>query len=466
MSNEENFKRFFTEVKSCQPAAVPKLCIEHLECYVELTRSEQKEFAETLYRWAEKKEAQKPVLFSYAKFTYAFSLYYREYYDESLPLLVAVQDLFTEQNDLHGAALCSVIYGSIYRTFGNVDLALKNFWEGYDKLKNAVLYQHYFLACSVNMAGTYLDMKMYEEAIPLFEESLALAEKNNRFYWTVYSLHGLGKVYLAQDNFPEAKECFEKAMEVSQQRNHRLSICNSLSELGNYYFKLGDYTNAESHHRQSMELREQYQFIGGAITNCTRLAEIFIKEGKPDDGLAVLNKGLKLAEQVKLKPKLYQIHFLLSEIYHQKNEMERSLYHYKIYHDLHEQVAQEDTARQVKSVRLIFEAEQTKKENIIIKKQKEEIERKNIELQETIDELTLARIGKKARALTLIFAVVSFIIEDTILHFTLEAVSTNNYFISLFVKMGIIFSLGPVNKAIEKYLLKRIIKKRKFEVVT
>ena len=133
---------------------------------------------------------------------------------------------------------------------------------------------------------------------------------------------------------------------------------------------------------------------------------------------------------------------------------------------MHEQVAQEDTARQVKSVRLIFEAEQTKKENIIIKKQKEEIEHKNIELQETIDELTRARIGKKARAITLIIAVVSFILEDTILHFALKAVSTNNYFISLFVKMGIIFSLSPINKAIEKYLLKRIVKKRKFEVIT
>jgi hypothetical protein len=110
---------------------------------------------------------------------------------------------------------------------------------------------------------------------------------------------------------------------------------------------------------------------------------------------------------------------------------------------------------------MIFEAEQTKKENAIIKKQKEEIEKKNFELQETIDELTLARVSKKARTLTFIIAIVLFVIDDFILGFVLEMLNSNNYFLSMTVKMGIIFSLSPINSAIEKYMLKKVIKKRR-----
>ena len=40
----------------------------------------------------------------------------------------------------------------------------------------------------------------------------------------------------------------------------------------------------------------------------------------------------------------------------------------------------------------------------------------------------------------------------------------SNYFISLIVKMVIIFSLNPINAAIEKYLLKKVVKKRRREI--
>src|SRR6185503_8079273 len=118
-----------------------------------------------------------------------------------------------------------------------------------------------------------------------------------------------------------------------------------------------------------------------------------------------------------------------------------SLFHYEQFHELHEQVELEDSERKLKNAQAVFEAEQTMKENIIIKRQKAEIEQKNIELQETIDELTRARIGKKARAITLIIAIILFIVEDTILHFALKIVPADSYFLSLIVKMVIIFSL-------------------------
>jgi len=174
---------------------------------------------------------------------------------------------------------------------------------------------------------------------------------------------------------------------------------------------------------------------------------------------------LKLAEQIKVKLKMYQIHLLLSEIYEHKGDLKKSLFHYKLFYDLHKQVEIEDSARKLKNAQMVFEAEQTKKENIIIKKQKELIEKKNIELQDTIDELTRAKIGKKARAFTLVIAISLFIIDDFILHYALTALPANNYFISLIVKMAIIFSLSPINRAIENYLLRKVIKKKKNEVL-
>ena len=175
----------------------------------------------------------------------------------------------------------------------------------------------------------------------------------------------------------------------------------------------------------------------------------------------MLEKGLKLAEEINVKLKMYQIHFQFSEIYEEQKDLAKSLYHFKKFYELREQVEQEDNDKKIRNAQIVFESEQTKKENVIIKKQKEEIERKNIELQETIDKLTKARIGKKARAITLFIAIGLFMMEDLILHFALTIVNSDNYFIYIAVKMIIIFSLSPINKAIEGFLLRKMVREKK-----
>jgi len=265
---------------------------------------------------------------------------------------------------------------------------------------------------------------------------------------------------LSQNQIPEAKERFEEAMALSEKNNHTLSICNSLSELGNYYNFTREYEHAEEYHLKALALREANNFISGAITSCITLGEIYSRLDRLDDAMHILEKGMKLSEQIKVKMKMYRIHRLLSEIYEKKKDPEQSLYHYKKYHELHDEVEAEDNARKVKNIQMIVEAEQTKKENAIIKKQKEEIEQKNIKLRETIDELTRARVSRKARAITFTIAIILFIMEDSILHFALKLVPEDSYWLSMLVKIVIIFSLSPINKAIEKYLLHGVMKKR------
>ncbi len=266
---------------------------------------------------------------------------------------------------------------------------------------------------------------------------------------------------MAQNKPAEAKQHFEEAMALAEKNNHPMSICNSLSELGNYYNVTGEYDQAEQCHLRALAIREKNNFFSGATTSCITLGDIYIKQSRLGDALHMLEKGMKMAEQIKVKVKIYRIHQLLSEIYEQQNDLQQSLFHYKKYHELHDEVEAEDNARKVKNVQLIFAAEQTRKENIIIKKQKEEIERKNTELQETIDELTRTRVSRTARAITFTIAIILFILEDSILHFALKIVPQNSYWLSMLVKMAIIFSLSPINKAIEKFLLHRIIKKKK-----
>ncbi|MES2593671.1 MAG: tetratricopeptide repeat protein [Bacteroidota bacterium] len=459
--NYEKVKQLFDELKKSSETTINTSFVTILEFYPLLSKDEKEETAVDFYKWTEANAALQPQKFPYGKYILALNAFFQERYEEALVLATDTQKLFAEQNVPDGVALCATILGSVYRPLGNVDLALKSFWEAYEQLKKSGIYQHNLMACSYQIASIYVEMQNYTEALPLFMKTLETAEKLQNPIWIINALHGLGKVYLAQKKYPETKETLEKAMAHSTKTNIPLFVSSSLTDLANFYSETGNWSQAVTLHTEALAIREKTNYLGGAVTNCIQLGKIYLKEAKQEEALAILNKGLKMAEQLKLKPKAYQIHLILSEVYQTRNELEKSLSHYKMYHQLLEQVELEDNAKKIKNLQLVFTAEQTKKENIIIKKQKAEIEQKNAELTETIDELTRTRVGKKAKAFTLAIAIALFLLEEVFIHFVLHYLPEDSFYLSFIVKMVIIFSLKPIDSAIEHFLLKRIIKSRK-----
>src|SRR6185436_12730092 len=113
--------------------------------------------------------------------------------------------------ELNAAAICMVVCSNIYRTFGNSQLALKTMWAAREQLSKSPDFQYFLMPCNVNMGGTYFDMKHYDEAIKAFNIAIEMAEPREAYYWLIYALQGIGKVYLEKKKYPEAKEYLEKA---------------------------------------------------------------------------------------------------------------------------------------------------------------------------------------------------------------------------------------------------------------
>jgi tetratricopeptide (TPR) repeat protein len=460
-STLEIISRLFEKLKANPEANPSASCEQIIELFPVLNKEEQKDFSDTFYAWAQKYKTKHPLIGCYARHLHLANNFFSEQHETVLTEAPGVQKAFLENNEPAAVAAISVLTGSIHRTLGNVDLSLRSLWDAYGQLNKLNRFEHYKIACRFHIGSIYMELNNDEEALPILKDTLELAKNRQDSIMTVYTLHGLGKLYLKQGNFENARLMFGEAMEAANQAASPSLVSSAETEMGNYYFETGNFDESEVLHTKAVETRLASKFIGGAITNYIRLGEINLKQSQPDEAIAVLNKGLALAEQIKVKPKMYQIHLLLSDIYHGKNDLSQSLFHYKQYHDLQQQAGQEDNAKKIKNVKLVFEAEQTKKENSIIKKQKAEIQKKNIELQETIDELTITKAGKKAKAFTLLFAVVFFIFEDSILHFVFHLLPVKGFWISLSIKMVIIFSLKPINSLIEHYLIRKVIKKKR-----
>ena len=425
-----------------------------------IPRAERRHLADQFRRWADDTSAAEFAR-PYALLLQGMDRFIAEEFYASLQLLTQARATFAERDDPEGLGLSAMLIGALYRTFGNFDLALKVLFEAYGLLEASGKYPMFLAATANSMGHIDLETGHLDEALEMFNVTYKESTKADDFYFGIYGLHGLGRVYMHQGSDAEAMEMFHRALELAERHAHPLHIANSLTELAAFHFRAGRLGESASLSQQALDIREQHDLLAGAVTNCLRLAEIHCARSQWTDARRVLERALAMAEQLKVKPKIAQVHHGLSDLYERMRLPEKSLRHYKRFHVLREEVEREDNAKSLADAKAVFEAEQTRKENVVIKEQKAEIERKNRELQDTIDELTRARIGRKAKALTLAVAVVLFIFQDAILRTALQLLASDNYFLLLAVKMAIIFSLSPINKAIEHHLLKGVMRKER-----
>lgn len=356
--------------------------------------------------------------------------------------------------------MSSLFLGLAYRTMGNFGLALKTLLEPFTYFKQTGRYPILLEGSCNSLANVNLQLHNYEEAFSLFQTCYETGLKIGDVFFPALSLNGMGKAKMLQDKPDEAMDYFNKALQEAQKVENPMQIGDTLIELAAFNFRRGNFALSEQLNIQAIGIYDG-KFPGAEITCRVNLGEIYLTQSTWSEAIEVLNQGLALAEQIKVKPKMAQVHFLLSKVYKGMNDSAQSLYHYEIFHELREKVQEEDNARKMADAKLIFEAEQTKKENVIIKKQKKEIESKNHQLQQTIDELTITKISRKARGITLIVGIALIVVEDPVFGYVLRHVGEGHFLLSITAKIIVIFSLRPINMAIEGYLLRRFVLKQR-----
>jgi len=460
MTDFDDVARHLTALQNSPPSEVHTHFSRALRQFRFVPHANRVELVDGFHRWAHETTAAEFAR-PFAVFLRALDHFMAEELHAALQLMTDARATFVDRDDQEGLGLAATLSGAIYRTFGNFDLALKVLIEAFELLKASGRYPIFVAATANSIGGIELEVGHLDEALEMFNVTYEESTKADDFYFGIYGLHGLGRVYARQGNDAEAAEALHRALELAERHAHPLHISNSLTELASFHFSAGRLDEAEALSEQALDIRQQHHLLAGAVTNLLRLAEIQVSRARWTDARTFLQRALLVAEELKVKPKIAQVHRQLSDLYERMRLPDKSLFHFRRFHELREQIEREDNARTLANAKAMFEAERTRKENVVIKRQKAEIELKNRELQDTIDELTRAKIGRKAKALTLAVVIVLFIFQDAILGTALRLLNNNNYFVLLGVKMAIIFSLSPINRAIEHHLLKGVMRQER-----
>lgn len=153
---------------------------------------------------------------------------------------------------------------------------------------------------------------------------------NNRHMYS-RALNGIGFVYQHQQKYALALVYLNRSLNLWNELNKLPIKARVLTDLGLYYFELGNYETADGYQEQAMQICKELNITNGAVTNMIHVAEFKLKQNKPEKAVSILNNTFRIAEEIIVKPKVFQIHRMLSDIYQNQKDLVKSLFHYNVH---------------------------------------------------------------------------------------------------------------------------------------
>ncbi|MBL8234662.1 MAG: tetratricopeptide repeat protein, partial [Bryobacterales bacterium] len=194
----------------------------------------------------------------------------------------------------------------------------------------------------------------------------------------------LSSVYRTLGEIDVAHSVAQDSLRLFRELNNRIGEARALTDLGILCFEQKDFACAEAHHTRALELREAVETPGAQITSLLLLGKVYLATNRFAEAEQVLTRALQMCLQYEVKPKLYQAHHELSELYEKLGNFEKALHHHHAFHKVRDEVFSEESNTKLKNLQIGYETEASRKEAEIYRL-------KNVELATALSELQAAQ---------------------------------------------------------------------------
>ncbi len=369
--------------------------------------------------------------------------YYLTNYEAARTYLEKAKEIFKSgyPTDILGATYWAL--GALYRSFGNIDMAVEYqikasnniFTDGYFKITYA--YANYQLGEIHLSIGEAANAKSY------YEEANRIVSKTQDKTAAFRINNGLGNCHLHLKNYDESLSFLQKALDIKG-----ISVAEKgrgLCDLGVLYLKKNDYKQAIQYLTRSLEIRRSAQLLDAASTSMIHLGDVYIRADNAEEAIPLLEEALSFTEQYNTLSKKIKACYLMAKAYEKIGDYKQALYFLNIYNKLNNEIRNEQEHK-------IF-----RYKNEQIEKQKKQIQQKNRQLKDTLDELAKVKTSQKALFFSIGTAIVLVILTEAFFDPLIDSYSYNVY-ISLGVKVLIALLLKPMDSFYERLLLRKALK--------
>ncbi len=221
-----------------------------------------------------------------------------------------------------------------------------------------------------NIGNIYMLLSDYPKAFDYYGRAMKIAEelKDQRKISSGYA--NIGSVYKKMNDM-KCLEYFRKALEISEKINDEEITLTVLIYLGDVYIKQNDFERALESYQKALKLSEATGGKRPASEIAYKIGTIYMKQKKYGFALASTLKGLALADELKLMDSQNDIHKQLSEIYAAIYDYENAYIHHKLYTEINDSVHNQKNVKKIAELEFTYELEK-EKQSMTLEQQKKD----------------------------------------------------------------------------------------------
>ncbi len=226
-------------------------------------------------------------------------------------------------------------------------------------------------------------MKKYDDAIDTYQRALSIYENLDAQEDKANVLGNLANVYSDLERFKEAKDCFRQALHIDETLGNQKWIAYDLENIGAMYNRMEKYDSALLFHLRALAIREG---LPNRIEHATTLLQVaqtnfYLKDYAKARQYAL--KSFAQTAEVKPKPLLRDLYFLLAKIYYEEKNFLKAYESHQLYASIKDSVLNEETSRQLNELQTKYDTEK-KDQQINLLAAENEVQEKETARQATL----------------------------------------------------------------------------------
>jgi tetratricopeptide (TPR) repeat protein len=307
-------------------------------------------------------------------------------YEKALDNYIKALKIYDDLKDENGISHVYNSMGNLYYQQRNYPKAIEHYEKAiviFEKLKKINLIGMAY----TNLGVVYNDSKLYDKAEDYLNKALLIFENTNEERQIADINTNLGITYYERGDYKKALESHLKAKQVYEKMNARMLMGISYNNLGDVYLKMGNFAESEHYLTISMDLARSMEDLEGVKCSYESLAALYA--AKKDYKAAYEHQKMfsLLKDSLMNFTNMVQINEMQSRYETDKKDKEIELLN-------KDKIIQETTIEKQNNQRIAFIAgllllsgflffvfrsyKQKQKANVIITKQKEEVEKQKL----------------------------------------------------------------------------------------
>ena len=354
-------------------------------------------------------------------------------YPDALKNHFAALKIRKEIGEKKGIASSYSNIGIIYMSQGNYLDALNNYFAAL-KIFEEIGEKKGIAVSNINIGNIYISQENYSDALKNYFAALKIYEEIEDKRGIANSYNNIGNIYNQERNCPNALENYFAALKINEEVGDKKGIANALNNIGNIYAYQHNYPDALKNDFAAFKIFEEMgDKIGIAASYCN-LGNVNTKLKKYTEAKKYLKDGLSLSKEIGSNYAIKDIYNGLIDLDSATGNWKDAYLHYKLYILYQDSLVNEENTKKTVQAQMNYEfdkkeaatkAEQDKKDavakqekqkqklitysisaglflvmllalfifrsyrqkqkaNLIITKQKEEVEEKNRQITDSI----------------------------------------------------------------------------------